>query len=88
VWLVHIFHPTNDFYQDKFSARNFISERERLKVKFWSLEITNLEKGCRWISFWGKHTSETDDPRKKAVNKTSAANIAGSILYFVTQSRN
>jgi hypothetical protein len=83
----------NFFYSEKSGQRSeerkisfrFRSEGKRLKAKFWPLETKKSGEGCRWISFWGNFTSQTDDSIKKTANKTSADNITGSILYLVTQ---
>jgi hypothetical protein len=41
------------FYQNKFTVRSSRSEGERLKAKFWPLEIKKSGRGCKWISFGG-----------------------------------
>jgi hypothetical protein len=59
------------------------------KINLGLLERKKPARCCRWTSFWGTYTNETDDSIKKAANKTSADNIAESILflYLVTQPR-
>ncbi len=53
IYCLHI-DPTNDFYQNKFTARSFRSEGERLKDKFWPLEIKKIWKGLQVDQFLGE----------------------------------
>ncbi len=63
-------------------ARSFKRDGERLKDKVLPLEIYKYGgwEGWRWIGFWGKYTSKTNYPIKKAGSTPSADNTAGIFL--------